>query len=312
MKRVTWPAVRVASGVAIVGALVWRLGTGPFVGAVRGIAPVSLVWAGAIAVLTTVCCAWRWQLVAGGLGVHLSLGDSVAACYRSQFLNTTLPGGVLGDVHRALSHPRASADFATRVRAVGWERAAGQMVQVCVAAVALIVLPSPVHAWMPALAALGCLTVLVVAVLSRTTGIESPSIWARCLRIAREDLRNGLLRRRAGLGVLLASVVVVGGHTATFVIAARVAGVDLATDHLIPLALLALMAMALPTNVGGWGPREGVAAWSFSAAGLGAAQGVSVAAAYGVLVFVASLPGCAMLLSAQRPTMAGRKVIVHG
>ncbi|MGJ3561879.1 hypothetical protein ACR6C2_41015 [Streptomyces sp. INA 01156] len=30
--------------------------------------------------------------------------------------------------------------------------------------------------------------------------------------------------------------------------------------------------MALPLNVGGWGPREGVAAWAFGAAGLGAGR----------------------------------------
>jgi hypothetical protein len=32
--------------------------------------------------LTTVCCAWRWILIAGGLGVRLPLGTAVAHCYR--------------------------------------------------------------------------------------------------------------------------------------------------------------------------------------------------------------------------------------
>lgn len=312
MSGVSFPAVRVASGTAIVGVLLWRVGTGPFLGAVRGIAPVPLACAGAIAVLTTVCCAWRWQLVAGGLGVRLSLGHSVAACYRSQFLNTTLPGGVLGDVHRAISHRRASGDYAASVRAVGWDRFAGQIVQICVAAVALTVLPSPVRVWMPYVATVGGLAILVTVVVSRVDQAEGASTVARLLRTARADVRNGLLRRRAVLGVLLASAVAVGGHTATFVIAARVAGVDVAANRLVPLALLALMAMALPANVGGWGPREGVAAWSFSAAGLGAAQGVAVAAAYGVLVFVASLPGFAMLLSARAPMVRSRRVVAHG
>ena len=49
-------------------------------------------------------------------------------------------------------------------------------------------------------------------------------------------------------------------------------------------------------NVAGWGPREGVAAWAFSAAGLGASQGVTVAVVYGVLAFVACLPGAAVLI----------------
>ena len=52
--------------------------------------------------LTTLCCAWRWRIVARGLGVDLPLGTAVAAYYRSLFLNVTLPGGVVGDVHRGM------------------------------------------------------------------------------------------------------------------------------------------------------------------------------------------------------------------
>jgi hypothetical protein len=59
--------------------------------------------------------------------------------------------------------------------------------------------------------------------------------------------------------------------------------------------VLALLAMTLPVNVGGWGPREGVLAWAFAAAGLGAAQGLTIAVVYGLLAFVASLPGIGVL-----------------
>ncbi|MBW8707220.1 hypothetical protein MBT84_47065 [Streptomyces sp. MBT84] len=55
--------------------------------------------------------------------------------------------------------------------------------------------------------------------------------------------------------------------------------------------------MGLPLNVGGWGPREGVTAWAFGAAGLGAETGLTVAVVYGVLSFVASLPGIPVLLA---------------
>ena len=67
---------------------------------------------------------------------------------------------------------------------------------------------------------------------------------------------------------------------------------------MLPLVLLVLLAMALPLNVAGWGPREGMAAWSFAAAGLGAAEGVATAVAYGAMVSVASLPGAVVLLVA--------------
>ena len=58
-----------------------------------------------------------------------------------------------------------------------------------------------------------------------------------------------------------------------------------------------LLGGALP-NVGGWGPREGIAAWAFAAAGLGASAGVATSVAYGVMVLVASLPGAVVLAAA--------------
>ena len=66
---------------------------------------------------------------------------------------------------------------------------------------------------------------------------------------------------------------------------------------MLPIALLVMAAMVLP-SVGGWGPREGVAAWVFGAAGLGAQRGVATAVVYGVMVLVASLPGAAVLVVA--------------
>ena len=52
-----------------------------------------------------------------------------------------------------------------------------------------------------------------------------------------------------------------------------------------------LAATSVPTSIGGWGLREGVAAAVFAAAGLGAASGVATAVVYGVMVTVSTLPG---------------------
>jgi hypothetical protein len=96
---------------------------------------------------------------------------------------------------------------------------------------------------------------------------------------------------------VLASVLIVAGHAATFLIAARTAGSTASTLRLLPLALLVLLAMAVPTNIAGWGPREGVAAWAFSVAGLGADQGLATSVVYGVMVLVACLPGAVVLIA---------------
>jgi hypothetical protein len=123
------------------------------------------------------------------------------------------------------------------------------------------------------------------------------SRWARLRGAAARDVRDGLLAGRAWPAIALASTLVVAGHAATFLIAARTAGATAPPSEMVALALLVMLAAALP-NVAGWGPREGVTAWAFAAAGLGASRGVATAVVYGVMVFAASLPGAAVLLAA--------------
>ena len=305
-KRSPWAWVRTLGGVAIIAVLLWRVGTGAFLDGLRMIDGWALLAALGIGLLTTVCCAWRWSLVAGGLGIHLPMRSAVAHCYRSIFLNSTLPGGVLGDVHRAVSHGRDTGDVGRGIRAVVWERTAGQVVQAVVAIVVLFAFPSPVRRYLPAVVGVAVAAGLAVVLMARLLPRSGPSRWARTLRTARTDVRDGLLARRNWAGIVLASTVVVAGHLATFLVAARTAGATAPLSRLIPLTLLALLAMGLPANIGGFGPREGVAAWAFGAAGLTATQGVATAVVYGALVLVSSLPGAAVLVARRiRPAETG-------
>ncbi|GAA5611771.1 UPF0104 family protein [Streptomyces platensis] len=303
MTRSRWAAwLRMLAGLGILVALVWHLGSQAFLDGLRRIDAATLLAALAIGVLTTVFSAWRWCLVARGLGLRLPLGRAVADYYRALFLNAALPGGVLGDVHRAVDHGRTSGNLGRGVRAVALERTAGQVVLLVTGAAVLLVRPSPVLAPVarflasPAVAlALAVTGLLVVAVAVRLRR-RGASRGERALRTVLAEARQGLLARGVWPGVALSSVAVLAGYLGMFVLAARVAGVTAPTTELVPLVVLALLAMALPVNVGGWGPREGVAAWAFGAAGLGATQGLTTAVIYGVLAFVASLPGAAVLL----------------
>ena len=296
-RRTAWRWARLAAAAATLAVLVWRLGTGPFLDGLRTVDGGALAAAAGLAVLTTVCCAWRWRIVARGLGVDLPLGTAVAAYYRSLFLNVTLPGGVVGDVHRGISHGRDTSDVGRGLRAVAWERSAGQVVQVVLTVAVLLVVPSPVRAAMPLVALALLAAAAGVALAARVRPAAGRSRWARLRSAAARDVRDGLLARRAWPAIALASALVVAGHAATFLIAARTAGATAPLSRMLPLALLVMLAAALP-NVGGWGPREGVTAWAFAAAGLGASRGVATAVVYGVMVFVASLPGAAVLVAA--------------
>jgi uncharacterized membrane protein YbhN (UPF0104 family) len=296
--RIVSRSWRLAAALLALAAVVWRLGAGPFLDGVRAVDGRALLVASAIGLMTTICCAWRWTIVARGLGVPLSLPAAVAAYYRSVFLNLTLPGGVAGDVHRGISHGRDVRDVGGGLRAVVCERGAGQVVQAVLTIAVLLVLPSPVRPAMP---------IVAVAVVAGFAGVVLVGrVRMRGGRLARArdavvaDISLGLLHRKASAAVLVASAVVVVGHAVTFLVAARAAGVTAPPSRLLPLALVAMLAMVLP-SVAGWGPREGATAWVFAAAGLGADRGAATAAAYGVMVLTASLPGALVLVAGWLP-----------
>lgn len=299
ISRSIWTWTRVAGGAAILAVLVWRMGTGPLVDGLRLTTGWPIAAALAITALTTLCCAWRWRLIASGLGVEMPLRTAVAAYYRSQFLNATLPGGVVGDVHRAVRHGREVGDLGRSLRAVGWERASGFAVQIVLTVGVLFALSWPVGSLVPSVA-VAVVVIAGVALIAVLLWLNRRRLSSRIGRAFTSDLRDAVLAPRAWPGILLASTVAVLGHVAVFLIAVRATGADMSPARLLPLALVVLTASAVPTNLAGWGPREGAAAWAFSSAGLGAALGVTVAVVYGMLALVATLPGAVVLVVARR------------
>jgi uncharacterized membrane protein YbhN (UPF0104 family) len=268
-----WAWLKLGIGAAIVGALMWKVGTGGFVDGLRVIDARDLFAALVIGLTTTVLCAYRWCLVARRLGLNLPLGKAVKDYYRAQFVNAVLPAGVLGDVQRAVQHGKSEGDVGAGVRAVVLERLASPARDIGLVLVA-------------------CVVGLVVAYLAARRWIGIGSRWRRTI----DDIRDGLLSRDMWPSIALLSAAALAGHITLFMFAMRAAGATQSLEQLLPIVIVALLAMGLPVNVGGWGPREGVTALMFAAAGLGAAQGLTAAVAYGLLGLVASLPGALTLV----------------
>ncbi|MFC7277846.1 lysylphosphatidylglycerol synthase transmembrane domain-containing protein [Paractinoplanes rhizophilus] len=315
MTRSIWPWLRLLGGAGILAVLLWRLGTGAFLDGLRVLDLPMLSVAFTIGVVTTVFSAWRWCLVARGLGLRLGLRGAIADYYKALFLNAALPGGVLGDVDRAVRHGRDEGDVGRSVRAVVLERTAGQIVLIGVGVAVLLSVPSPVLTLLEehgAVAAAGAASIAAAAVLILLACRklrQGGSKVAAAVRTGLAEIRTGLLARRNWPGITLASTAVLAGHLATFVVAARAAGSSASLLRLAPLMLLALLAMSLPLNIGGWGPREAVTAWAFGAAGLSATQGLTTAVVYGVFAFVAAVPGAVVVLvRALRPLAVASSV----
>jgi uncharacterized membrane protein YbhN (UPF0104 family) len=299
--------LRLAAGLLVLWFLWRHVGAAPFEDGLRAVTWQTVAAAVMLTALTTVCSAWRWRVVARALGVDIGLPDAVGAYYRSLFLNSVLPGGVLGDVHRAVVHGRRAGDVVRGLRAVAWERLWGQVIQAVVTVVVLLTLPSPVRPALPyVLAGVAGAAGCAVLVVRRAARRGRPRL-ARAARAVSADLRRGLLAPGVWPQLTLASVLVVAGHTVTFVIAARAAGCTAPLGELVALLMVVQTAVVIPLSIGGWGLREGAAAWVFAAAGLGAAAGVTIATLYAVLMLAAVAPGAGLLLGdVVRRRRAGR------
>ena len=220
-------------------------------------------------------------------------------CYRAQFLNSVLPAGVLGDVHRAVDSGRRGGYLGRGVRAVVLERVAGQVVVVAIGVAVLLVVPSPVRGLLGGLGPAALITAGVVAAL---LGLATVPRVRRRLAGLVAGTRETLLTLRNGPAVAGLSLVAMAGHLALLAVAALSVGVRATPGELLPLLVLPLLAMGLPLTVGGWGPREATTAAVFGAAGLGAETGLATAVAFGVLALVSTLPGLGVLLLRRRVT----------
>ena len=79
---VLWPWLRALAGLGILVALLARLGSETVLDGLRAIDVGAVLAALGIGLATTVLSAWRWCLVARGLGLPLGLWEAVAQCCR--------------------------------------------------------------------------------------------------------------------------------------------------------------------------------------------------------------------------------------
>ncbi|WP_157479963.1 lysylphosphatidylglycerol synthase transmembrane domain-containing protein [Leifsonia sp. Root227] len=295
---------RAVVGAGVLAAIVARVGTGPFLHGVQSLDAGTVGAAIVLAAIATAAAAWRWTVIARRLGVGLPWSRAVGMYYRSQFLNTVLPGGVIGDVHRAVDHGRSAERLGTAARAVAVERSVGQVVQV---AITVLVIVAGGAAFGTAGATAGGVDAgaadfggvvfpalgigAAVVVLAATIAAVASARVRNVLRREAAQLRVGLGSPAVAAQAIGASVVVCCCHIATFAIATAAVGAEVPPVRMLVLAVVVLLAAAIPLNLGGWGPREGAAGWAFAVAGFGTAAGVSAATLFGVLAIVSLVPG---------------------
>jgi uncharacterized membrane protein YbhN (UPF0104 family) len=290
--------VRIVIGLGVLGAVVAIVGTGPIVHGILSVDGRSIGAAIVLAAIATAAAAWRWCVIAGRLGVRLTWRIAFGRYYQSQFLNSVIPGGIVGDVHRAIGDRLTATDIVRSARAVVLERTVGQLVQVSVSLTMFAVIGTQFQGYLSSVVAIGLGLVTVALAVVAASSVRARHVMRREYR----QIREALGTIRASVQVVIASLVVIACHVATFAIATATVGLTVTPTGMIVLALVVLLGASIPFNIGGWGPREGVAGWAFAAAGLGSAAGVAVSTSFGVVTFVSVLPGAIAMVvfAAQR------------
>lgn len=292
--RSTWfqLATRLVVGAGVLVAVVVTVGAGPFLHGLLSVDARTLGAAVLLAAIATAAAAWRWRVVAVRLGVTLRWSTAIGMYYRSQFLNSVLPGGIVGDVHRALAHGQRVENIGQTARAVVIERSSGQVVQGALTLLILACFGAQLEGYL--------LTPLVIGLGAISVGVLFAA--AASVRVRERLLREGS-QVRAGLGsagapvpVVIASVVVIACHVATFTLATAAVGIRVPPQQMLTLAIVILFGASIPLNIGGWGPREGIAGWAFALGGFDASGGVAASTLFGVLSVIAVSPGAIIAL----------------
>lgn len=294
-------------------ALVWSaLDGGEALARLRGLQPG---WAAAALIALSVqtwLAAWRWWLTARQLGVPVGPRRALSEYYLAQLVNQIMPGGMVGDVGRALRN----ADGGGRMRAgqaVVLERLMGNAMLMAVMMAAMLaglLMPArqPLPGWLLLMIAGAAALVLLLGLLIRLPhGQGRIADLARSLRGA---IRTGLLSPEVLRAQILLSLGTVLANLAAFAFAARATGTDLPLIASLILVPLILFTMLIPLSISGWGLREGAAAALFPLAGFSGAAGLAASVAFGLIFLLASLPGLVVLLVASAGN-AGRARMVE-
>ena len=265
-------------------------------------AALDPLWAAAallISIPQYLLSAARWRLTAMRLGANLTFKGAVAEYYLAVLTNQLLPGGVLGDAARAVRHGRRVKAHGAALRAVIYERSAGQFAL-------FLVMLAGLFSW-PWIYGEGALAVEIAGVVVLTaaactvmlallaTGWRAETRAGQTVRNFLRDARHALIARDVIARQGLYSFGILATYLACFYCAGRAIGLDLSILHIITLVPAVLFSMNMPLTISGWGVREATAAAIWRLAELAAVDGVAVSVSYGAIVLLSALPGLAVL-----------------
>lgn len=279
-------ALKLLSSAGLMAAMLWWTDTAE-VGA--RLAKADWKWlAASFALLTlaTLSMARRWQLTAQALQIRIGLASAIREYYLAQLINSVLPGGVLGDVGRAV-RVRQKADLVRAGQSVAAERLMGQVAMFALLGIGLlgaVIVPGGID-WPAGVWALFLFLPLLCG------GV----LWAarkfQATRSFPPLIMRLILHQRIVLHATVGALLLVFALYAC----ARATGSIIPPEGLLTVLPLIFCAMLVPLSIAGWGWREGAAAALFPLIGLTADAGVAMGICYGAMMLGSALPAIVLL-----------------
>ncbi|MCF3972774.1 lysylphosphatidylglycerol synthase transmembrane domain-containing protein [Paracoccus salsus] len=294
----------------LVGLVLAALDAGDAIARLRAVEPGWVLASLAALTAQTLLSAWRWRLTAGRLGVHVAPRRAVAEYYLAQLVNQTVPGGMVGDVGRAL-RSSGEAGMMPAAQAVALERLMGNVMLMMVMVFALgtgWLMPSARNVLPASLWSVGIVALAVLAMGALVAASTGRGRVGRALAAQRRTATTALLAPSVLWRQLLLSLIAVLANLGAFYFAARATGVDLPPVAALVLTPLILFTMLIPITVSGWGLREGAAAGLFPLAGFSPEAGLAASIAFGLIFLLGSLPGLAVMVAGGPANTAARRV----
>jgi len=284
--------LRVVGTLALLAVVAWWVDVDAVLKTLLEAAVAPLGFALLVSVPLALLLAARWCFTARRMGIDLPVGVAAREYYISILINQVVPGGVVGDVGRAVHAGRRNPEArGAAARSVVLERVSGQISLWLVVLVGLVVWGAQAGVRV----ALVVVAVVFTVVLLATLFVRIPAVargrvgklWSLGVAEAREAfVHRGAWVTQLGLSLLSVAVLVV-----MYAACVEAVGATLRVSQLVFIAPTLLALTTLPLSVGGWGVREAASALLFEIAGLDPAAGVAASAAFGAVNLVAALPG---------------------
>lgn len=238
----------------------------------------------------------RWTFILRKIGVRLRLGPALHILFIGLFFSQVLPSTVGGDAVRTWRLYKAGVAFGASFRSVVLDRVVGFTGLILLVVLGLPFVSSattdPAALW--SLLAIVCSAATGLALLLSLDKI--PFSWLRrgplgTLGDMAMDARNLFFAPGAvAFGVGLSLLVHFGSAMIVFVLALGME-IEIGVLECVILVPPVILISVLPISMAGWGVREGAMITALGFSGIIPADALVLSLAFGLVTFVAAIPG---------------------